>query len=189
MMNGVNGMAFDRSARGVYERFRADAARWVVPEGFADVSEIDPATILSLLRRHRQLRVMFWFRLGQWGDGARLVRGLVWFCDQRLQSGYAVDMAPNLKIDGGFYLAHPAGTAINAAHIGSGVTVVGAVTIGVRGTGQGPTIGNRAFIGAGARVIGPIHVGTRARIGANAVVVHEVPEDATVVGVPARQVR
>ncbi len=145
--------------------------------------------MLSLLRRHRQLRAMVWFRLGEWGLGAPRVRGLVWFCDQRLQGGYALDMAPNTAIDGGFYLAHPAGTAINANHIGSGATVVGAVTIGVRGEGGGPDIGDGVFVGAGARVIGPVRVGARVRIGANAVVVHDVPADATVVGVPARQVR
>ena len=49
-----------------------------------------------------------------------------------------------------------------------------------------PTIGNNVVIGAGAKVLGPFRVGDRVRIGANSVVLHEVPDDATVVGVPGR---
>jgi serine O-acetyltransferase len=57
------------------------------------------------------------------------------------------------------------------------------------GKGGGATIGDDVQIGAGAKIIGPIRVGHRARIGANAVVVKDVPDDATVVGIPARVVR
>lgn len=57
------------------------------------------------------------------------------------------------------------------------------------GKGGGATIGDDVQIGAGAKIIGPIRVGNRARIGANAVVVKDVPDDATVVGIPARVVR
>jgi serine O-acetyltransferase len=49
-----------------------------------------------------------------------------------------------------------------------------------------PTIGDDVFIGAGAKVIGAVHVGDRARVGANAVVVNDVPADHTAVGIPAR---
>jgi serine O-acetyltransferase len=57
------------------------------------------------------------------------------------------------------------------------------------GRGGGATIGDDVQIGAGAKIIGPVHIGNRARIGANAVVVKDVPDDATVVGIPARVVR
>lgn len=57
------------------------------------------------------------------------------------------------------------------------------------GKGGGATIGDDVQIGAGAKIIGPIRVGNRARIGANAVVVKDVPDDATVIGIPARVVR
>jgi serine O-acetyltransferase len=57
------------------------------------------------------------------------------------------------------------------------------------GTGGGATIGDDVQIGAGAKIIGPVRIGHRARIGANAVVVKDVPDDATVVGIPARVVR
>ena len=57
------------------------------------------------------------------------------------------------------------------------------------GAGGGATIGDDVQIGAGAKIIGPVHIGNRVRIGANAVVVKDVPDDATVVGIPARVVR
>ena len=54
---------------------------------------------------------------------------------------------------------------------------------------QSPVLGDKVFVGAGAKVIGPVKVGSGSRIGANAVVVKDVPPHATVVGIPARVVR
>lgn len=179
---------FDRSARAVIGRFRRDAARWVVPEGFVDPADVGIKEVLAVFRRHRQLRAVAWFRFGEWGHGLRRMRGLAWFADQRMQGQYGLDLSPTVQIDGGFYLAHPSGCAINAVRIGSNVTVVGAVTIGVRGSGLGPTIADEVYVGAGARVIGTITVGRSARVGANAVVLADVPDGATVVGAPARPV-
>ncbi len=61
-------------------------------------------------------------------------------------------------------------------------------TSGRRGTVQGPTLEPNVRIGTGAKVLGPVRIGTGAQIGANAVVVNDVPTEATVVGVPARVV-
>lgn len=74
--------------------------------------------------------------------------------------------------------------------IGDGCTIFHQVTIGSahNGIAGAPTIGNYVTIGAGAKVLGRIHVGDRARIGANAVVLRDVPAGATAVGVPARVV-
>jgi serine O-acetyltransferase len=160
----------------------------VIPEGFADPSQLGNKDLLRLLRRHRQLRAMLWFRLGEWGFGSARVRGLTWLADQRLQGQYGLDLAASVEIGGGFYLAHPAGCAINAHRIGRNVTLVASITVGIREVPPGPTIGDEVFIGAGARVIGPISVGDRARVGANAVVLDDIPSDATVVGIPARPV-
>ncbi len=60
------------------------------------------------------------------------------------------------------------------------------VTLGQTGDSGAPTVEEDAYIGAGAKVIGEITIGARARIGANAVVLKDVPPDATAVGVPAR---
>ena len=71
--------------------------------------------------------------------------------------------------------------------IGSGTAILPWVTIGLQaGTIEGPTIGRNVMIGTGSKVIGPIQIGNGARIGANAVVVSDVPDGATAVGIPAR---
>lgn len=87
----------------------------------------------------------------------------------------------------GLCLPHPFGIIINrTATIGRNVTIFHQVTIGVNehhgDLGVAPTIGDNVFIGAGAKIIGPITVGTNVRIGANAVVTKDVPDNATVVG-------
>jgi serine O-acetyltransferase len=71
---------------------------------------------------------------------------------------------------------------------GAGVKIEHQVTIGAEKR-QSPQLGDDVFIGAGAKVIGPVRIGDGARVGANAVVVHDVPAHATVVGIPARVVR
>ena len=70
-----------------------------------------------------------------------------------------------------------------------GVRIMPGVTIGVRDSLRGPTIERNVRIGSGAKVLGPITVGRRAHIGANAVVLDDVPAGATVAGVPARVIR
>ena len=69
--------------------------------------------------------------------------------------------------------------------IGSGVTLYHQVTIGVRDVDQGGSVGDDVLIGAGAKILGAVHVGDGARVGANAVVLTDVPPGATAVGIPA----
>src|SRR5262249_17380015 len=89
----------------------------------------------------------------------------------------------------GFVLIHATGVVINGTvRGGKAVYLEHRVTIGAENR-QCPVLGDNVFVGAGARIIGPVAIGDRARIGANAVVVHDVPAYATVVGVPARVVR
>lgn len=74
--------------------------------------------------------------------------------------------------------------------IGEGVVIAPFTSIGlVSGKFGGPTIGRGVKVGTGARILGPVTVGARAEVGANAVVVHDVPPDTTVVGIPAKVVR
>ena len=74
--------------------------------------------------------------------------------------------------------------------IGKNVTIHQQVTLGYRYKyNYAPVIGDNVFIGAGAKILGKIHVGNNVRIGANAVVVSDVPDNCTVVGVPARIIR
>lgn len=86
----------------------------------------------------------------------------------------------------GLYLVHGQVVIDGIAEIGDGVEIAPFVTIGLKsGNFQGARIGNNVRIGTGARIIGPVRIGDRAVIGANAVVVKDVPADATAVGVPA----
>jgi serine O-acetyltransferase len=89
----------------------------------------------------------------------------------------------------GFVLIHASGTVINGdVRGGSRIYIEHQVTIGAEDR-KSPVIENDVFIGAGARVIGNVKVGAGARIGANAVVLDDVPANCTVAGVPARVVR
>ena len=77
------------------------------------------------------------------------------------------------------------------AEVGDDVMLYHGVTLGGTGKHKGkrhPTVGNGVTIGAGAKVLGPIKIGDNAKIGANAVVLKEVPEGATAVGVPAKNI-
>lgn len=88
----------------------------------------------------------------------------------------------------GLVILHSHGTVINkAVRGGANVTLENGITLGAE-KGASPKLGDNVFVGAGARVIGGVRVGSRARIGANGVVLEDVPEDATAVGVPARVV-
>ncbi len=90
----------------------------------------------------------------------------------------------------GFVLIHSNGVVINGAvKAGANVQVQHQVTIGNNERGEAPRLGNDIVIGAGAKVIGPVRIGDGARVGANAVVVHDVEPDTTVVGIPAKPVQ
>jgi serine O-acetyltransferase len=90
---------------------------------------------------------------------------------------------------GGLVLAHPIGIVINSS-VKGGVNVVleSGVVIGDN-RGCSPTIGDDVFVGSGAKIIGGVTVGSGARVGANSVVMHDVRDGATVVGIPARELR
>jgi serine O-acetyltransferase len=89
----------------------------------------------------------------------------------------------------GFVILHSIGVVINSqVRAGSDVVIEHGVTIGAE-KGQSPVLGDHIFIGAGAKIIGPVRIGSYVKIGANAVVTRDVPDGATVVGVPARVVR
>lgn len=88
----------------------------------------------------------------------------------------------------GFVLVHSYGVVINSAvRGGRDVKIEHLVTIGAERQAA-PTLGDDVFIGAGAKVVGSVRIGSRTRIGANAVVIRDVPDDATAVGIPARNI-
>lgn len=104
-----------------------------------------------------------------------------------------IEIHPGATIGNHLFIDHGMGVVIGeTATIGENVTIYHDVTLGGVTLEKGirhPQIGNDVIIGAGAQLLGPIHVGNGARIGSNAVVVKDVPAHATVVGIPAREVR
>lgn len=103
-----------------------------------------------------------------------------------------IEIHPGAIIGPGFFIDHGMGVVIGeTAEIGSDVTMYHGVTLGGTSLERGkrhPTIGDRVVIGAGAKVLGAISIGEDSRIGANAVVVHSVPANSVVVGVPGQVV-
>ena len=104
-----------------------------------------------------------------------------------------IEIHPGAKIGRRLVIDHGMGIVIGeTAEIGDDCLIYHGVTLGGTGKDQGkrhPTIGNNVLISCGAKVLGPFKVGDNARIAANAVVLTEVPEDATAVGIPAQIVR
>jgi serine O-acetyltransferase len=130
-------------------------------------------------------RIAHWLYKGELYFLARFVNHLSRFLT-------AIDIHPGAEIGGNFFIDHGFVVIGETARIGDGVTIYQHVTLGGTNPTSGergnrhPTIGDHVIIGSGAQVLGPIRVGDRARIGANAVVTRDVPEGATMVGIPAR---
>jgi serine O-acetyltransferase len=104
-----------------------------------------------------------------------------------------VEIHPAARIGRGLFIDHGAGVVIGeTAEVGDDVTIYQGVTLGGTGFARGkrhPTVGNEVMIGAGSALLGPIVIGERAKIGANSVVIHDVPPNSTVVGNPGHPVR
>lgn len=103
-----------------------------------------------------------------------------------------VDIHPGAKLGIGIFIDHGMGVVIGETTIiGDGATIYQGVTLGGTGKERGkrhPTLGNNVMIGAGAKILGNINIGQNTRIGANSVLLHSVPDDCTVVGIPGRVV-
>ncbi len=103
-----------------------------------------------------------------------------------------IEIHPGAQIGRGFFIDHGMGVVIGeTAEIGENCTLYHQVTLG--GTSwakekRHPTLGNNVVVGSGAKILGPFTVGDNAKVGSNSVVVKEVPNNATVVGVPGRMV-
>jgi serine O-acetyltransferase len=146
-------------------------------------------------RNHHAAGIMILYRLREWAL-RRPTLFLPGLCDRMMELLHHTSISREVKLGTGVYFPH------GEAHIHGDTTIgecaiIGVHTgIGLRGSffsdqmsTRGPTIGPYARIGTGAKVLGAIKVGPRAVVGAGAVVLEDVPEAATVVGIPARVVR
>lgn len=106
---------------------------------------------------------------------------------------FGCDIARGAQIDGGFYMPHPCGVVIGEyARVGRDFIIHQGVTLGARGEAHelsNPTIGDYVEIGTGAKVLGKLTVGNYARVGANSVLLCDIPDNGVAVGIPARLVK
>ena len=131
------------------------------------------------------------YRVGHWlWQNGR--RDLAYFVQMRVSEVFGVDIHPAAKIGRGIMIDHAHSIVIGeTAVVGDNVSMLHSVTLGGTGKEDGdrhPKIGNGVLIGAGAKVLGNITVGYCSRIAAGSVVLHDVPHNKTVAGVPAKVV-
>ena len=163
-------------------------------EDINSVFDRDPAarTAFEVLTTYPGLHAVVFYRMTHrlWNGGLKWpARWLSSF--SRWLTG--IEIHPGARIGRRFFIDHGMGVVVGeTAEIGDDCTLYHGVTLGGTTWRKGkrhPTLGNDVVVGAGAKVLGPIMVGNGARIGSNAVVVKDVPEGATVVGIPGRVVQ
>ncbi|MBE6789880.1 MAG: serine O-acetyltransferase [Clostridia bacterium] len=115
------------------------------------------------------------------------------FISQRSAKKTNIEIHPGATIGRRFFIDHGTGVVIGeTAEIGDDVTIYQGVTLGGTGKDIGkrhPTVGNGVMIGAGSKVLGPFRIGNNSNIAAGSVVLHEIPDNCTAVGAPARVVK
>jgi serine O-acetyltransferase len=162
-------------------------------EDIRSVFDRDPAarSTLEVLLCYAGLHAIWDHRIAHWlwNHNLKLLARLFsqW---SRFITG--IEIHPGAVIGRRFFIDHGIGVVIGeTAEIGDDVTMYHGVTLGGVSTHKGkrhPTIGDGVVIGAGAKILGAIEIGSGSRVGANAVVVDEIPPDSVVVGVPGHPV-
>ncbi|MEO2068233.1 MAG: serine O-acetyltransferase [Desulfurobacteriaceae bacterium] len=165
-----------------------------IKEDIEVVFERDPAarSVLEVLLCYPGLHAIWLHRVAHWlwNRNFRLLARIIshisrWFT--------GIEIHPGAKIGRRFFIDHGMGVVIGeTAEIGDNVTIYHQVTLGGTSTKKGkrhPTIGNNVVIGAGAKILGPIKIGDNCKIGANSVVIKDVPPNSTVVGIPGKVVK
>ena len=158
------------------------------------VKENDPAarTSLEVLLTYPGVKALAAHRVSHflWNHGFKLLARMH---SQFWRFWTQIEIHPGATIASGVFIDHGAGLVIGeTAIVEKGVMLYHGVTLGGTGKDVGkrhPTVREGALVSAHAQVIGPIEIGTKAKVGAGAVVVSDVPSDVTVVGIPAKIVR
>ena len=158
------------------------------------VKENDPAarTSLEVLLTYPGVKALAAHRISHflWNHGFKLLARMH---SQFWRFWTQIEIHPGATIASGVFIDHGAGLVIGeTAIVEKGVMLYHGVTLGGTGKDVGkrhPTVREGALVSAHAQVIGPIEIGAKAKVGAGAVVVSDVPSDVTVVGVPAKIVR
>ena len=165
------------------------------------IKKRDPAakSILSIILTYPGVKAVFFHQISNffYKAGFDLISRII---SQTIRFFTGIEIHPGAKIGKNLFIDHGMGVVVGeTSEIGDNVTIYHNVTLGgsspsidserQRHEKRHPTIGNDVVIGSGAQIIGPIKVGNNARVAANAVVVKDVPENATMVGIPARAVK
>lgn len=173
---------------------RAPGCLRLIRQDIACVFDRDPAarTRLEVITTYPGVHAIMVYRLAHpmwrrgWKYAARLLSYLarIWT---------SIDIHPGARIGLRFFIDHGAGVVIGeTAEIGNDVTLYHGVTLGGTTWSRGkrhPTLGDGVVVGAGAKILGPIILGAGAKVGANSVVIRNVPERQTVVGIPGKVVQ
>jgi serine O-acetyltransferase len=165
------------------------------------IKKRDPAakSIISIILTYPGVKAVFFHQISNffYKAGFDLIARII---SQTIRFFTGIEIHPGAKIGKNLFIDHGMGVVIGeTSEIGDNVTIYHNVTLGgsspsidserQRHEKRHPTIGHDVVIGSGAQIIGPIKVGNNTRIAANAVVVKDVPENATMVGIPAKAVK
>ncbi len=165
------------------------------------IKKRDPAakSLASIILTYPGVKAVFFHQVSNffYKAGFDLIARII---SQTVRFFTGIEIHPGAKIGKNLFIDHGMGVVIGeTSEIGDNVTIYHAVTLGgsspsidserQRHEKRHPTIGNDVVVGSGAQIIGPIKVGNNARIASNAVVVKDVPENATMVGIPAKAVK
>ena len=160
-------------------------------EDIATILERDPAarSAWEVVFCYTGLHALWFHRFNHWLWSHRFFLLARWLSQlARILTG--IEIHPAAQLGRRLLIDHGMAVVIGeTAVIGDDVTLYQGVTLGGTGkekTKRHPTVGNGVFIGAGAKLLGNIRIGNNCRIGANSVVLRDIPEDSTVVGVPGR---
>ena len=154
----------------------------------------DPAarSKLEIFLLYNGLHAQIYYRVAHWLYGHKCLFLARWV-SQRAKRRTGVEIHPAAKIGRRLVIDHGTGIVIGAtAEIGDDCLLYQGVTLGGTGAAREkrhPTLGNNVMVGCGAKVLGPFRVGDNVKIAANSVVLREVPDNCTVVGIPGHIVR
>jgi serine O-acetyltransferase len=162
-----------------------------IQEDIASVFARDPAarSTFEVLTCYPGFHARLFHRVSHrlWGMGLKWPARFISYFARWLTG---IEIHPGAAIGKRFFIDHGMGVVIGeTAEIGDDVTLYHGVTLGGTSWKEGkrhPTLGNGVVVGAGAKILGPVVIGDYAKVGSNAVVVKDVPANATAVGIPAR---
>jgi serine O-acetyltransferase len=167
-----------------------DLRRWKLPgivprDGAPMRASLSLEDVAVLLWRRPAIWATLLYRASAWcsAHGVRVLPSLLERLNMVL---FGLDLSSAVPVGPGLYIPHPYGMVLMAQRIGANCSFIHACTVGMREGWDFPVLGDAVFVGAGARVLGGISLGDGCKVGANAVVIDDVPVQATAVGVPAK---